>query len=210
MPWTSWTGRPVRSSPTVWASRPTGQARDIRAGGGRIGFTPCHEGVAEGPVEVPLIGRPTQRQERAGGLCHGQGDRVEPVRDPLGHGHLPRGAAEAGDRRRSRGRPGHRRLRPPSYRGGGHHRRGAGRLARAAALGRFRAPQPDQPETRLPHGVRPGAGPGRPGRPPRPLPPGKYSRGRAPFPRGVGRLHQPASRGTGSRPISPGSTKSSG
>ena len=33
------------------------QARDIRAGGGRIGFTPCHKGVAEGPVEVPLIGR---------------------------------------------------------------------------------------------------------------------------------------------------------
>ena len=33
------------------------QARDISAGGGRIGFTPCHKGVAEGPVEVPLIGR---------------------------------------------------------------------------------------------------------------------------------------------------------
>ena len=33
------------------------QARDIHAGGGRIGFTPCRKGVAEGPVEVPLIGR---------------------------------------------------------------------------------------------------------------------------------------------------------
>ncbi len=41
------------------------QARDIRAGGGRIGFTPCHQGVAEGPVEVPLIGRHNARNALA-------------------------------------------------------------------------------------------------------------------------------------------------
>ncbi len=33
------------------------QARDIRAGGGRMAFTPCFRDAVEDPVEVPLIGR---------------------------------------------------------------------------------------------------------------------------------------------------------
>ena len=33
------------------------QARDIRVARGRTAFTPCHRGDAEGPVELPLIGR---------------------------------------------------------------------------------------------------------------------------------------------------------
>ncbi len=33
------------------------QALDVRATGGRMAFTPCYKGVAEGAVEVPLIGR---------------------------------------------------------------------------------------------------------------------------------------------------------
>ncbi len=33
------------------------QARDIRAGDGRITFTPCFRGAVEDPVELPLIGR---------------------------------------------------------------------------------------------------------------------------------------------------------
>ena len=33
------------------------RALDIRAGDGRMTFTPCFKGAAEGPVELPLIGR---------------------------------------------------------------------------------------------------------------------------------------------------------
>ena len=41
------------------------QALDVRAAGGRMTFTPCYNGAAEGAVEVPLIGRHNARNALA-------------------------------------------------------------------------------------------------------------------------------------------------
>ena len=172
------------------------QARDIRAGGGRIGFTPCHNGVAEGPVEVPLIGRHNAKNALAVYATAREIGLSPPViRSAM--------ATFRGVRRRQEitgeagGVPGHRRLRAPPHRGGGHHRRGPGGLARTEALGRFRAPQSDQPKTDLPDGFRPRPGPGRPSHPARPLPSGEDPRGGTALARGARGSHQPGPGGPG-------------
>ena len=41
------------------------RAMDVRAAGGRMTFTPCYNGAAEGAVEVPLIGRHNARNALA-------------------------------------------------------------------------------------------------------------------------------------------------